>query len=288
MIELGPTSAAPAALASLLPVQEDGGVGSWIKILVFLAVFIGPAILKAIQESAAKKRQARGAAQAPRAEAREELEVQLEEEEALEDEHEEAQVSGREQWERLLRGESSAPPPIPNAPAAAPIPAAMPRRVLTQSRALTEEAPLTEARALTETRRPELAQPEQSLETAASYDSLGARPPRLGAEFADFAPQQGLASDREGRPAEHVGAARGFSGSAEFAGFELTGATASKLQREIGAEAAYESAAKTRSLARNRWSRSQLGRSILVAEMLGPPLALRRLESGPTRPLGWS
>lgn len=289
MIEAASNPAAQAALASLIPAQEEGGAGSWLKIILFLAVFIGPAILKSIQESAAKKRQARGLAQAPRAEPpeAEEVELSVEQLEARPAEADEGEVSGREQWERLLRGESPSPPPIPVAAPPAPIPAA-PRRVLTQSRALTEEAPLTEARALTEMRRPEVALPEQSLEAAPSYDVPGARPPRLGAEFAEFAPQQGLASDREGRPAEQVGAVRGFSGGPEFADFEQTGSTGRKLQQEIGAEAAYESRAKSRALVRNRWSCSQLGRSILVAEVLGSPLALRRLESGPTRPLGWS
>lgn len=288
MIEGGTSPAAPAALLSFFPAQDEGGAGSWLKILVFLAVFIGPAILKAIQESAAKKKEARGAARAPRADAPEEVEVSVEELEAPSADVKEAELSGREQWERLLRGESPDPPPIPSAPAQPSVPAMPQRRVLTQSRALTEEAPLTDARGLTEIRRPEVALPEQSLEAAQSYDTPGAKPPRLAEDFADFAPQQGLASDREGRPAAHVGAAAGFSGAQEFASFDETGATGRKLKQEIGAGFGYEPASKSRSMARLRWSRSQLGRSILLAEMLGPPLALRRLESGPTRPLGWS
>ena len=109
----GTQPALRAASFGLLPLQEEGG-GSWIKIVIFLAVFIGPAILKSIQESSAKRKLAReraldNASAAPPRSAEVEQESEPEQE-GVPDPLEQAIPGGREQWERLLRGEASAAP----------------------------------------------------------------------------------------------------------------------------------------------------------------------------------
>ena len=69
--------------------------------------------------------------------------------------------------------------------------------------------------------------------------------------------------------------------------FASNGITGRKIHQEIGGGVIDGPAAAARR-SRLRWSRTQLKNSLLVAEVLGPPIALRRLDSGPTRPLGWA
>ncbi|MEO6709984.1 MAG: hypothetical protein ABI054_00355 [Planctomycetota bacterium] len=276
-----------ACAASWLPVRDDN-TSALLRILVIVAIFVGPAILKAIKESGRKKRELaeRGGSQSatlePRTEAAE-PEPRVEPEPMAD-----LAQSGREQWERLMRGESASPPPalpppIPIASARRPQ-----RRILTETRSLTEEEALTETPALTDVRPVITAMPETSLEDPTGYDGTNIPKGRVGTEFAGFSPQEGLASDREGGLTKRIGGRSTFAGSDAFQNISERGAQSEVSKREIGGQGFDVSEGQAQSFARKSMTRAQLRRTMQLAEILGPPVGLRRLESGPTRPLGWS
>jgi hypothetical protein len=281
MIEGLRNTLVPGGALAVLPFSDDTS-SSLIRLLVFVAIFVGPAILKAIKESQRKRRESlqRGSESAAPLEERETSAEEISEADSA------SVSSGRAQWERLMRGESaSAPPPIPKSPPMVQVPS---RRVLTETRALTEEPALTETPALTEARPEIVATPGTSIEDPKGYDGVNVPKSRLGREFADFAPQEGLASDKGGGPAKRVGAASTFAGAEAFEHLSVRGAPSEVGKREIGGQAFDVSEGQPRSPARRRMSRAQLRRSMQLAEIIGPPVGVRAFDSGPTRPLGWS
>ncbi|HTF87690.1 MAG TPA: hypothetical protein VK843_04725 [Planctomycetota bacterium] len=276
--------------AGIVLPAEDNNFGALIKFGVLLVIFIGPAILKAIQESARKKRELaeRAGSQSATLEPRSEAVEAVDEDEPEAQPAGELAPSGREQWERLMRGESASPPPVLPPPIPIATPRRPQRRILTDTRALTEEEALTETPAMTDVRPVITAMPETSLEDPTGYDGTHIPKGRVGTEFAEFAPQEGLASDREGGPTKRIGGRATFGGSDAFQNLSERGAQSEVSKREIGGQGFDVSEGQPRSFARKRMTRAQLRRSMQLAEILGPPVGSRPFESGPTRPLGWS
>lgn len=256
---------------------EELDSSSLVKLIVFVLIFVGPAILKSIKESREKRRSVLQREQA------------LEQRPTLELEETEApaagvdlaeELEGREQWERLLRGEAPAPRPVAPPPIPAP--------VLARRQVLTETRPLTEEPALTDVRTAEVALPERSMEVPSVYETPGAQPGRLGEAFGDFAPSAPLSSDKGGRSADLVGSAKSFLGGADFQAFARPIGAGEITSLKSPLDRSGDSLVTTPAREGARIGMRQLRRSVLLAEVIGPPLALRRLESGPTRPLGWS
>ena len=281
-------------LGLFVPADEGSPI---VKLLLFFAIFVAPAILKSIRESKQKRKEAEhraagGSSTAEPASASAKAETEAEAAQvgmppglpALPD----GEPGGREQWERLLRGDTAearetAPPPIPTAT----VPATR-RRLLTESPPLTGGKPLTETPALTDARPIEAAMPHASYEGGPSYDEQVAPPARLSGDFRKFADPEGLASDREGGLGRRVGAQAAFLGGESFKGLADRTPVDTLEAREIGDRVKAVPRASPRRVLRARLSRETLLNSVLTAEILGPPVGLRALESGPTRPLGWS
>lgn len=272
MIEAGGTFALQA---------QDFDTSSLVKLVLFLAIFVGPAILKSIKESREKKkeliRRQRGLEQQTTLAVEEPQET--EEADELDEELPEPS-QGRDQWERLLRGEG--PPAAPAAPPPIPATLASRRQVLTESR------PLTEAPALTDVRTAEVAQPERSLDGPSVYEGPAAAPGRLGDAFGDFAPSVPLASEKGGRIADHVGSAQPFAGGADFQAFARPIGAGEIRSLQSPLDRSGDSLVTTPAREGARLGLRQLRRAFQLAEVIGPPLALRPADRGPTRPLGWS
>jgi hypothetical protein len=189
----------------------------------------------------------------------------------------EAEARGRELFERLLRGEvdveetarpAPLPPPIPTVASAPPRPRREAPIVLTETRALTETppmsrppltetAPLTGARPLTET----APLTGRSLEQASPYESLGEQPPAL-VELA--APRFGMAG--RDLPAQ---------ASAADANAPLT------VLPPVETIPAAARSRRAASISRTDWRRA-----VILAEVLAPPVALRRADAAPGLPAG--
>ncbi len=274
-----------ASTGIVLPLA-DSSSSSLIRLCVFIAIFVGPAILKAIKESQRKRTEAasRASGQSVPTEERAEREPATPEFERPQEDV----PSGREQWERLMRGESASRPANVRPPLPPPIAVAPARRVLTESRALTEEQALTESQALTDERPVIVATPGTPIGDPTGYDGINIPKSRLGREFADFAPQEGMASDKDGGPAKRIGDKPTFAGVKAFENISVRGAPSEVGKREIGGQGFDVSEGQPQSAARKRMTRAQLRRSMQLAEILGPPVGLRPFNSGPTRPLGWS
>ncbi len=258
---------------------EEGAGSSILRLLLFAAIFIGPAIFKSIKEAKRKREEAAQRSLGGGEPSGEALEV-----DSSENETDEAQAAGdsaREQWESLMRGEVPAQEPVV-ASAPPPIPVEAKRRVLTESRPLTDEP------AMTDLRTPEVATAGQSYEGDA-YDGVSLEKPGphrrgLGADFAEFKSFGDMSTDRAGSSADRVGAAPGFTGSALSQGL---GARA-EIRGDVLAAGEIGAAKKARAARQLALpQRLELRRMIIGAEILGPPLALRDRESGPSRPLGW-
>lgn len=286
-------------------VLEDGGI-DWVKSIIFLLVFVGPAILNAIKESARKRKaaEARRLGREPEPEPAAQADESEDETEA--DRREEPQPmvhaetvespnregfgdSGRGEWERLLRGESA--PDLPP-----PVPPPGHERPVARRRVLTETAPMTESAPLTDVRVPEVATEGRSLE-GASYDRLSgdrgagrAGPGGLSRDFAEFAPPPSMGSNAAGSMASTLADRPMLDGAPGLAAFPSASGTAGvDLQRgEIGRTDAFAQGAASPSTgpgSRRRFARAELRRAILAAEILGAPLATRPADQGPTRPL---
>jgi hypothetical protein len=285
MSEMGEMASVPMSALLVVLQKEDDPLSSLIRLAVFALIFIGPAIIKAIRESARKKRELAERAGGGRMEL-------AQEEEAPETEVEEPASEGREQWERLLRGEETAPPPpmppaipLPQPPPMPPIVLARPRA--SDERPTTAEESAPERRVLTRTEAHEVATPERSLEDPRGYDGVHRPKLGLGREFKEFAAREGLASDRGGGQAKRVGGRATFAGADEFQSLASAAAPSEVSHGEIGGVQDYDVTA-ARAHSDRGMSRAVLKRSLVMAEILGPPVGSRPFDSGPTRPLGWS
>jgi hypothetical protein len=290
---LGGTTLAACPAAFLAPLAAEDGSVNWAKILLLLAVFVGPAIFKSIQESAAKRKLAEerrlGRRETPTVEDSQgdvEFSSATQDEESAEEEEPAGEVSGREAWESLLRGEIAEPEP--QAPPPIPVATMLVRQRMSENDTLSrEQSVLTRTRALTDIRTPEVAQPAHSLEAPSPHGRPVIQPGRLVADFAEFRPQEAMMSEREGHGPDRIGHVASFSGGAAFKSLGTRGPAGHKLKQEIGGALVTQSATTQRS-ARGNWSRARLERAVIAAEMFGAPLALRRQDAGPTSPLGLS
>lgn len=299
--------------AGALPFAEEGE-GALVKLVIAFAIFVLPSIVKAIRESRAKREAAqRGELPGPA------TSEHVEEPESADEDRggkpppgfelEEPMAGGasarggeaaegRAQWEQLLRGESAAPAPtatrVPPVPAPQ-VPPQVPRRTvltetapLTGSKALTEAEPLTAAPPLTAARVPERAIPHASYDTRPSYDETAAEARELAPGFDEFAAPEPLASDREGGPARRIGSEPSAAERGMSADIGQSAAISVLEAGEIGATPSAAHARRPGARARRAFGAGGLREAVIAAEVLGPPLALRPSEGGPTRPLGWT